>query len=66
MANSPPDDDEQQEDTRSRALIALAVILALAIVSILLVRALRSESEREDCMMAGRTNCAPIEAPQRP
>jgi hypothetical protein len=29
----------------------------------MLVRALRDESRLEDCLMQGRHNCAPIEAP---
>lgn len=65
MANPPQDDEEQQEETRTRALIALAIVLALAIIAIVLVRELRTESQREDCLMSGRTNCAPIEAPPR-
>lgn len=65
MANSPQDDEEQHEETRTRALIALAIVLALAIIAIVLVRELRTESQREDCLMSGRTNCAPIEVPPR-
>lgn len=56
-------DDGNEEDRRSRALIGLAIILALAILGIVLVRELRKESMLEDCLMSGRTNCAPIEVP---
>ncbi|HEV2100374.1 MAG TPA: hypothetical protein VGR45_15820 [Stellaceae bacterium] len=56
-------DGGNEEDRRSRALIGLAIILALAILGIVLVRELRKESMLEDCLMAGRTNCAPIEVP---
>ena len=65
MANGPHHDEEQQEEVRSRALIGLAIVLALAIVAIILVRELRTESQREDCLMEGRSNCAQIEAPPR-
>jgi hypothetical protein len=36
----------------------------LVVVALYLVRALREESQREDCLMSGRTNCAPIAVPQ--
>jgi hypothetical protein len=32
----------------------------------MLVRALREKSQIEDCLMAGRRNCVPIELPARP
>jgi hypothetical protein len=56
---------EDGADRRSAALIGLIIILALAIAGVVLVRELRERSRLEDCLMAGRTNCAPIEAPQR-
>jgi len=65
MANGPHHDEEEQQETRTRALIGLAIVLALAIVAIILVRELRTESQREDCLMEGRSNCAQIEAPSR-
>jgi hypothetical protein len=65
MANHPQDQDEEQQDTRTRALVGLAIVLALAIIAIVLVRELRTESQREDCLMAGRSNCAQIEVPPR-
>lgn len=57
--------DSAERDTRPAALIGLIVILVLAILGILLARALRTESQREDCLMSGRSNCAPIELPIR-
>src|SRR5215831_11395422 len=52
-------------ERRSAALIGLIIILALAIAGVVLVRELRERSRLEDCLMSGRTNCAPIEVPQR-
>jgi len=43
----------------------LIIILALAIAGVVLVRELRERSRLEDCLMSGRTNCAPIEVPLR-
>jgi len=57
------DDDRGDRDPRSAALVGLIIILTLAILGVILVRELGKESKREDCLMSGRTNCAPIEVP---
>jgi hypothetical protein len=57
------EDDQGGDERRSAALIGLIIILALAIAGVLLVRELRERSRLEDCLMSGRTNCAPIEVP---
>lgn len=61
---SDPEDDEPG-DRRTVALIGVAVILLLAILAVLLIRGLGRQSKVQDCVMAGRTNCAPIQAPPR-
>ena len=63
--NNRSQDDQDGEQRRSAALIGLIIILALAIAGVVLVRELREKSRLEDCLMAERTNCAPIEAPSR-
>ena len=55
--------DLEADQRRTSALFGLIVILSLAIVGIVLVRELGKESKLEDCLMSGRTNCAPIEVP---
>jgi hypothetical protein len=65
MNNRSHDGDDEGEQRRSAALIGLIIILALAIAGVWLVRELREKSQLEDCLMSGRTNCAPIEAPSR-
>jgi hypothetical protein len=65
MKSSSEDGDREADERRSAALIGLIVILALAIAGVLLVRELRERSRLEDCLMSGRTNCAPIEVPLR-
>jgi hypothetical protein len=55
--------DPEADDRRTSALIGLIIILSLAIVAIVLVRELGKKSKLEDCLMSGRTNCAPIEVP---
>lgn len=63
---NPYDDDHESDDRRTAALMGLAVVLSLAIAGIVLVRDLGKQSKLEDCLMQGRTNCAPIEVPPRP
>ena len=58
-------DDEQEEARRTAALMGFIVTLVLAIAGLLLVRELAKKSRLEDCLMSGRSNCAPIEAPLR-
>ena len=63
MSNRLGASDHEADQRRSTALLGLIVILSLAIVGIVLVRELGKESKLEDCLMSGRTNCAPIEVP---
>ena len=63
--NRSQNGDDDADQRRSSALIGLIIILALAIAGVWLVRELREKSALEDCLMSGRTNCAPIEAPSR-
>lgn len=50
---------------QTAALMGFIVILLLAIAGVVLVRELRDNASLEDCLMAGRRNCAPIDAPLR-
>ena len=52
---------DEQEGRVTSSLAGLAFVLVLVIVGLLLVRVLKKQSELEDCLMSGRTNCAPIE-----
>ena len=56
-------DNDHEPDSRRPALIGLAVVLLLVIGAYFLVTALRKNADLEDCLMSGRRNCAPIEAP---
>jgi len=44
-------------------VIGLILVLLLVVAGYLLVTALRQNANLEDCLMSGRKNCAPIEAP---
>jgi hypothetical protein len=59
--SDPHRDDGPEPDSRRPALIGLAVILALVVASYFLVTALQRNAALEDCLLAGRRNCAPIE-----
>jgi hypothetical protein len=66
MSKRLQNDDRETDDRRTAALMGLVIVLALAIAGIVLVRDLGAESKLEDCLMSGRTNCAPIEVPPHP
>lgn len=67
MRNRYEDHDQEADDRRTAALMGLVVVLALALAGIVLVRDLGKEAQLEDCLMMGRTNCAPIEVgPRQP
>jgi hypothetical protein len=59
------DEDREADDRRTAALMGLVIVLSLAIAGVVLVRDLGAESKLEDCLMSGRTNCAPIDLPPR-
>jgi hypothetical protein len=59
MATPEPDDHDDGPNRRG-ALIALLVVVALIAGGILLSRTLHSTSRLQDCVMSGRSNCAPV------
>jgi hypothetical protein len=57
-------ESHRAEDSRSQraALIGLAICLALVLGGLFLVHELKKTSELQDCVMQGRTNCAPADS----
>jgi hypothetical protein len=53
--------DDGTDAGRSRALIAAGVVVVLMVVGFLLARELTASAKLQDCLMSGRTNCAPID-----
>jgi hypothetical protein len=47
-------------DPRRAAAIGLIVIVLLVIVGLFLIHVLRDMSRIQDCVMQGRSNCAPL------
>lgn len=63
--DNPSRDDGPEPESRRPALIGLGVILVLVVGAYFLVSALQRNAAMEDCLLAGRRNCAPIETPSR-
>jgi hypothetical protein len=60
--NEPPADEPQPPDSRRGALIGLGLLVLLIVGGLLLARQLRGTAQMQDCLMSGRSNCAPIDA----
>jgi hypothetical protein len=61
-----PAGDNDDDGGHSRAsLIGLIIVVVLVVGGFFLVQKLKAMSELQDCVMSGRTNCAPIDAPPR-
>lgn len=58
-------DIDPEKASRRRSLIALCIVLCLFVLGWVLARELYANGKLEDCLLAGRTNCEPIEAPSR-
>jgi hypothetical protein len=54
-----PEPDDPAPSHRM-TIAALVVIVLLLAIGLFLVHVLRASSALEDCLMQGRTNCAPI------
>ena len=61
MSDNSNDDDG--EGSRRGALIGLAITALIVVAGYFLMNALRDEGKREDCLMSGRSNCAPLDIP---
>jgi hypothetical protein len=53
-------DDEEEQPHRRGALIALVVVVVLLIGGLWLSHVLHGVGQLQDCVMSGRTNCAPV------
>jgi hypothetical protein len=59
-----PENDGKTPNQRG-PLVALGVVVVLFVVGWLLARELYANGKLEDCLMSGRTNCAPIDTQSR-
>jgi hypothetical protein len=60
MTGQPPGLPQDQEPRRP-PVVALLVVALLVLGGLFLVHVLRDSSKLQDCVMSGRTNCAPID-----
>jgi hypothetical protein len=49
-------------DPRRTAVVGFVVIVLLVIAGLFLTHVLRNVSRVQDCVMQGRTNCAPVDS----
>jgi hypothetical protein len=56
-------EDHRRQDARSQrgALIGLAICVALVLGGLFLVYTLKKSAALQDCVMQGRSNCAPVD-----
>jgi hypothetical protein len=59
------DHHDSKNGSRRGSLIALGIVVFLFVVGWVLAHELYANGKLEDCLLSGRTNCAPIEAPAR-
>jgi hypothetical protein len=53
--------DEDDEPSRRGPLIGLVVIVVIVLGGLWLTHVIHGSSAIQDCVMSGRTNCAPIQ-----
>ena len=51
---------DQEQGSRRGAVAALVLVVALLAGGLWLMQHLRANAALQDCVMAGRTNCAPL------
>jgi len=59
--SKPEPPHEEAPDSRRGAAIGLLVVVLLIIAGLVVEHVLRRASQLQDCVLSGRTNCAPIE-----
>jgi hypothetical protein len=60
MTEDPEQDDAP--DGRRGALIGMGIVVLLVVGAWLLIHVLQKTSRVQDCVMSGRTNCAPVDS----
>lgn len=60
LDDDPEPDDAEPPASRRGALVAMAVIAVMVLGAMYLTHVLAGVSRIQDCVMAGRRNCAPI------
>ena len=53
-------DDDKADGSQRGTLIAAGAVVVLMVVGLLLAHELSASARLQDCVMSGRTNCAPM------
>ena len=56
--------DNEDDGNRRSVVIALVAVVLLGTISYFLAHELSASARLQDCVLSGRTNCAPIETPR--
>jgi hypothetical protein len=51
----------REPDARRGAILGLVIAVLLVLVGLILVKVLGDAGRLQDCVMSGRTNCAPVD-----
>jgi hypothetical protein len=54
--------NSKQPDSRRGAVLGLVVTAALIVIGLVLVKVLGDAGRLQDCVMSGRSNCAPVDS----
>jgi hypothetical protein len=57
--------DDKRSPSRRGPMVALGVVVLIFVIGWVLAQELYSGSKMEDCLLSGRTNCAPIDTQSR-
>jgi hypothetical protein len=57
----PAGSDDDDHGSPRRSLVGLIIAIVLVVGGYFLVQKLKAMSELQDCVMSGRSNCAPID-----
>jgi hypothetical protein len=60
--NEPEPPGHHSDDMRRKALLGLLFVVLLIAGGLLLTRVLHRSAQLQDCVMSGRSNCAPIDS----
>ena len=63
MTATPPATGLSRKRENLRPFIVLGLMVVVALVAWLVLRKLQDMSRIQDCVMAGRSNCSPVETP---
>lgn len=55
----------EKDRNRRGSLLALGAVVVIFVIGWIVIHELYASEKLENCLLSGRTNCAPVEAPNR-